>query len=504
MDERQSEIDDDFLIEAARGGDDIAFGRLVERYKDVVYATAVAITRDFDGAHDIAQEVFLRAWLGLGGLREAAALPGWLRTIARNRAKTWLERRHHQPLQENVDLAQIADRADSPEDQAEKAERRRLVLSALDKLSEGSREVLVLHYIEGLATPRIATQLDLTEEAVRQRLRRARQQMREEVEDMVADVLRDEAPGADFSAAVGALIERSKGLFQQVRYRAAAPVLESARDQAPTDTLVSLLLADAYTFMRGPEDLEQDRGAYDRALALLDEVLEHEPDNTLAQLRRAAVRATLAPEEDIFTEQKKILKKARGGPFEAVAELELARRHLSRGQAEPALAFYGELLKKYEWLACILHSELGVTYVMVEQGAKAAEQFELAAAQGARAIEHFEQAVQLTTPKAMEALQETSERLMGAAYWAFWSTVDNLPVRQCQNHAWLAGLRMVRGDEEQARQHLRQSVQYLKSDGVGAAGAILKREFVNQMEQMFPQVAAQAEVQALRQELEEG
>jgi ATP/maltotriose-dependent transcriptional regulator MalT len=140
------------------------------------------------------------------------------------------------------------------------------------------------------------------------------------------------------------------------------------------------------------------------------------------------VRATLAPEEDIFTEQKKILKKTRGGPFEAVAELELARRHLSRGQAEPALA----------------------------------------------------------------------------AYWAFWSTVDNLPVRQCQNHAWLAGLRMVRGDEEQARQHLRQSVQYLKSDGVGAAGAILKREFVNQMEQMFPQVAAQAEVQALRQELEEG
>ena len=428
MDERQSEMDDGFLIEAARGGDEIAFGRLVERYKDLVYATAVAITRDFDGAHDIAQEVFLRAWLGLGGLREAAALPGWLRTIARNRAKTWLERRHHQPLQENVDLAQIADRADSPEDQAEKAERRRLVLSALDKLSEGSREVLVLHYIEGLATPRIATQLDLTEEAVRQRLRRARQQMREEVEDMVADVLRDEAPGADFSASVGAMIERSKGLFQQVRYRAAAPVLESARDQAPTDTLVSLLLADAYTFMRGPEDLEQDRGAYDRALALLDEVLEHEPDNTLAQLRRAAVRATLAPEEDIFTEQKKILKKARGGPFEAVAELELARRHLSRGQAEPALA----------------------------------------------------------------------------AYWAFWSTVDNLPVRQCQNHAWLAGLRMVRGDEEQARQHLRQSVQYLKSDGVGAAGAILKREFVNQMEQMFPQVAAQAEVQALRQELEEG
>ena len=61
VDERNSEVEDEFLIEAARGGDEVAFGRLVERYKEVVFATVVAITRDLDNAHDIAQEVFLRA-----------------------------------------------------------------------------------------------------------------------------------------------------------------------------------------------------------------------------------------------------------------------------------------------------------------------------------------------------------------------------------------------------------------------------------------------------------
>ena len=114
---------------------------------------------------------------------------------------------------------------------------------------------------------------------------------------MVADVIKEETPGADFTESVAVLLKRSKGLFEQVQYRAAAPVLEAAREQAPTDTLVSMLLADAYTFARGPEELAADRGSYDRALALLNEVVEREPDNLLAQLRRAAVRSTLAPAE---------------------------------------------------------------------------------------------------------------------------------------------------------------------------------------------------------------
>ena len=91
---------------------------------------------------------------------------------------------------------------------------------------------------------------------------------------------------------------------------------------------------------------------------------------------------------------------------------------------------------------------------------------------------------------------------MGEAYWAFWSTVDNLPVRQCQNHAWLAGLRSVSGDREAARQHLLQALDYLDSREIGPARAALKHQFVSQMEQMFPQLAAEPEVQALRRQLE--
>ena len=304
---------------------------------------------------------------------------------------------------------------------------------------------------------------------------------------MVSEVVRDESPGSQFTENVNALLERVQKLFGQVQYRNAAPLLEQAREQAPTDTLVSLLLADAYTFARSPEDLEEDRGAYERALALLDEVLEREPDNALARLRRAAIYAILAPEEDMLAEQRQIAEDAHGGPYEVVARLELARRYLACGRTEKALALYRELEDKHDWLICVLHSEQGVAYAMAEDGT--------------RAREHFVRAVELTTPEAMAHLQEKSEQLIGAAYWAFWSTVDNLPARQCQNHAWLAGLYSTSGDSVRAREHLGQSLKYLQSDEIGPAASVLKQQFVQQMEQMFPQLATEPEVQALGREI---
>lgn len=335
--------------------------------------------------------------------------------------------------------------------------------------------------------PQIAEQLGITESAVRQRLHRARQQMLTTVEEEMVDAIREEAPGPEFGREVADLIERSRTLFQRVQYQSAAPILERAREQTESDTLVTMLLADAYVFARSREDLEADRGAYERAVALLDEVVEQDPDNTLALLRRASIRSMLGPPETNLAEQERIFDLARGGPYEAVAELELARRHLTCGRPQEALGIYTELEGRHVDLSCVLQSEIGVAHAMAENGSKA--------------IACFERAVTLTTPDALKALKSLSERLMGETYWAFWSTVDNLPARQCQNHAWLAGLRAVRGEMATARDHLRESLTFLRSEEIGPAAKMLKREFVGQMERMFPQLANEPELEALRREI---
>lgn len=478
-------IDHD-LIESARRGDEVAFGRLVDRYKDTVFATVMAIVRDFDETRDVSQEVFLRAWFGLDGLKAASAWPGWLRAIARNRARTWVDRRRRQPAREPLH-AGIVDPGDAPDRAAERADRRRMVLSALGDLPENSSEALLLYYVDEVKTPEMASRLGITEAAVRQRLRRARQQMLQRVEEEMADTIRDETPGPAFTREVAELIERSRSLFEQVRYREAAPILERAREGTKSHALVSMLLADAYVFARSREELEEDRGAYERAVELLDEVVEQDPDNTLARLRRSAIRSILEPPEESLAEQEGIFERAKGGPYQAVAELELARRHLGCGRPREALALYRELEGSYAELACVVQSEMGVAHAMAEDPAKA--------------IACFERAVELTTAAAMEALKGLSERLIGEAYFAFWLTVDNLPSRQCQNHAWLAGLRSVRGESEVARRHLRESLAYLRDESIGPAAPALKRAYVGRMEGMFPTLASEPELVALQQEL---
>tara|TARA_B100001123_G_scaffold330034_1_gene371775 strand:+ start:3405 stop:4280 length:876 start_codon:yes stop_codon:yes gene_type:complete len=257
-----------------------------------VFATVVAITHDLDEANGIAQEVFLRVWFGLRGLRETAEWSGWLRTIARNRTKTWVQRRQNQPRKEPLHPG-IADPSDTLDRAVERAERKRIVLSALGRLPNNSSEALLLYYVDEMKTPQIAEQLGITESAVRQRLHRDRQQMLTTVEEEMVDAILEEAPGREFGREVADLIERSRTLFQRVQYQSAAPILERAREQTESDTLVTMLLADAYVFARSREDLEADRGAYERAVALLDEVVKQDPDNTLARLRRASIRSML-------------------------------------------------------------------------------------------------------------------------------------------------------------------------------------------------------------------
>ena len=475
------------LVEAARDGDEKAFAQLVERYKEIVFATVVAITRDLHVAPDVAQETFLRAWFGLGHLEDSHSFGPWLRAIARNRSRTWLDRRQRSPQLESMGLEHIRDHGQSPLEETERAERERLVMSALQRLPADSREILLVYYMQGVKTPQMAAQLGMAEPAVRQRLRRARLQMQEEVESMVTKVISDEAPGSEFTDGVKAMMKRARKLFAQVNYSGAVEVLQEAREKTSENTLISMLLAEAYSFGRSAEESKEDTRAYDQALSLFDEVLQREPGNLFARLRRAALLAIRVPDEDLFTEQEAILAEARGTPFEPIAELELARRYSARGQGDKALALYRELGVNYSWMTCVLHSEMGLCYAM--------------AGDGNGAMQHFERAVKETTPEAMATLQATSKDLMGETYWAFWASVDNLSVRQCQNNAWLAGLCASSGDMARARRHLRSALDFLAAEEVGEARSVLIREFVNRMEEMFPQLAAGEEVQALKEEI---
>src|SRR5437868_12580395 len=78
------------LVQAARAGQRSAFDEIVRRHFGVVYAVGLARLGDRSQSEDLAQEVFLRAFLLLDKLTESTLLSHWLTRIARNLAVDWL------------------------------------------------------------------------------------------------------------------------------------------------------------------------------------------------------------------------------------------------------------------------------------------------------------------------------------------------------------------------------------------------------------------------------
>src|SRR6476660_4686183 len=79
-----ADFDEAALIERCRTGDDIAFGELVERYKQLVYGMVWRLTSDRSRTDDLAQEVFLKIYRGLPYFRGEARLSTWIFRIVSN------------------------------------------------------------------------------------------------------------------------------------------------------------------------------------------------------------------------------------------------------------------------------------------------------------------------------------------------------------------------------------------------------------------------------------
>ena len=196
-------LESDVLL--AGSGDEAAFRRLVERSANTVCSIALAIVRNVEASEDIAQETFLAAWTNVRSLRNPASFMPWLRQVTRNQAHLW-QREHRREVADDALVAAATDARPSATDSLLAEEERRLLAEVLEQLPDEAREVLVLYYREESSTRHVAQLLDLSEEAVRQRLSRSRALLREEMLQCFGRSVARTAPGAAFASAVaGAL-----------------------------------------------------------------------------------------------------------------------------------------------------------------------------------------------------------------------------------------------------------------------------------------------------------
>ena len=184
--------DETALVAALRRGEEAAFATVVRMHGGRLLAVARRLLRDEDDARDALQDALLSAFRGIDGFHEGARLSTWLHRIVVNAALMKLRARKRRPedpiegllpqfLEDGHRAMAAGD--DSPwtepaETLLQRREARALVRSAIDRLPEGYRTVLLLRDIEGLSTEETARSLEMTPNAVKVRLHRARQALR--------------------------------------------------------------------------------------------------------------------------------------------------------------------------------------------------------------------------------------------------------------------------------------------------------------------------------------
>lgn len=141
---------------------------LMREWEGPIYRFLLSLLHDPDQAQDCAQDVFLRAYESLSAGKPVNS--SWLFTVARNRAMDEFRRRRRV----HPDLETIA--RESTEDASD---RRIMVDQLLSRLAPLDREVLYLFAVAGFKTDEIGAILGVRGAAVRQRLYRARERVRE-------------------------------------------------------------------------------------------------------------------------------------------------------------------------------------------------------------------------------------------------------------------------------------------------------------------------------------
>jgi RNA polymerase sigma-70 factor (ECF subfamily) len=175
------------LLDALRRGERSACTCLFKRFAQRLYTLAAQLMGEKDEVDDVVQESFIQACRHINAFEGKSSLGTWLHRITYNTAMMH-HRRHTVPviaLEEPADeeLSShkdvLVDELATPEHAMLTAELQKTVQQAIDALPPALRSALVLRMIEGMSTKEAAERLGIEEAALKVRLHRARQQVRQ-------------------------------------------------------------------------------------------------------------------------------------------------------------------------------------------------------------------------------------------------------------------------------------------------------------------------------------
>ena len=176
------------LVEKAKLGDRAAYGELVVRFQNSVYAMALSRVRDPLEAQELAQDVFVHAMRKLPQLRDPRCFAGWLRRITARMAINRLTRKGPLFGADPEMLDAVPGRGRSPEENLEVGEAVEQLKEGLAQLKPLDRATLEAFYIRGRSLKQMAREFDVPTGTIKRRLHVARLRLKEVLEGIDPDL----------------------------------------------------------------------------------------------------------------------------------------------------------------------------------------------------------------------------------------------------------------------------------------------------------------------------
>lgn len=187
---------DHALLEGTLAGDEDAFAELVGRYRNQITAYIYRMVNDYDTAVDLAQETFIRVYRAAARYQTTHAFSTYIYRIATNVAISELRKRKRRRLVSLTGLLTSPDGEElmdfQPVDEKPlqdialiEAEKRAVIKRAISTLPDRYRAPLVLRDVEGKSYDEIAAILQTSEGTVKSRINRARNFLRDKMQNYV-------------------------------------------------------------------------------------------------------------------------------------------------------------------------------------------------------------------------------------------------------------------------------------------------------------------------------
>src|SRR5204863_5431348 len=242
---KTTEFSDSKLVTESLAGDRDAFGWIVARYQSLLCSLAYSATGSLSQSEDLAQETLVTAWKQLADLREPEKLRSWLCRISRNLTYDAMRRQGREPIHKAEPLEKIQESPAPeplPSDYTISREEEAILWRSIERIPENYRQPLVLFYREHQSVENVAAALDLSEDAVKQRLSRGRKLLHEQVLAFVERTLERTGPGKAFTIGVLAALPAFTISAKAAAVGAAAAKTGTTAKVAATSGLFSAML----------------------------------------------------------------------------------------------------------------------------------------------------------------------------------------------------------------------------------------------------------------------